>query len=429
MRWALWLVGLFAVAVAGALFAGSNRAMLTLFWSPYRIDLSLNLVIVSLLLLFFVLHYALRALTALLNVPQQARNWRILHKERAAYAALMDGWLHLAAGRYVRARRSAELVVSIESALRRDNESLNQADKLRTSAHLLGAESAHALQDTVTRDMHFQHALESSASLAAQEAREGVLLRAAQWSLHGSDAGQALHWLDQLPSGASRRTVALRLRFRAARLAGQVREALDMVRLLTKHRAMSSVVGQTVAHALVLEMIRDAHDIEQLHAVWNKLDSSEQGMPDVALAAAARWLDMSGSIEMSRTILLPVWLTMLDNPSYLTPLQCVRCIRLLERGFMLQPVPDSAWLERIEAAQEQQPGNPLLLYLAGKLCVSLGLWGKAQQLLLQAQRTLQDAVLKRDAWYALAKLAEQRNDTAAAEDAYKQALLQAMKIE
>ena len=428
MRWALWLVGLFAVAVAGALFAGSNRAMVTLFWSPYRMDFSLNLIILLLLLLFFVLHFALRALSALLSVPQQARNWRILHKERSAHAALMDGWLHMAAGRYVRARKAAELVVSIESSLRRDGESLAQADKLRTTAHLLAAESAHALQDTALRESHFQSALEFSASVVAQEAREGVLLRSAQWSVHSSQAVDALHWLDQLPSGAARRTVALRLRFRAARLAGRSLEALEMVRLLTKHRAMSAVAGQSVAQALAMEMIRGAHDGVQLQKVWQNLERTEQILPEVALAAAMRWLDLKGGAELSGSMLLPVWNMMLETPDSLNDAQRVRLIRLLERGFLEQEVPDTAWLQRIEAAQAQQPGNPLLLYLSGRLCVRLGLWGKAQQLLQQAQRTLNDPALKRDAWYALALLAEQRNDVTSANETYRQALMQALKV-
>ena len=55
MRIALWLLALFGVAVAAALFAGSNPGSITVFWPPYRIDLSLNLVLVLLVLAFFTL--------------------------------------------------------------------------------------------------------------------------------------------------------------------------------------------------------------------------------------------------------------------------------------------------------------------------------------------------------------------------------------
>ena len=47
MRATLWLVALFGVAVAVALFAGNNQSTVTVFWPPYRVDLSLNMVPVS----------------------------------------------------------------------------------------------------------------------------------------------------------------------------------------------------------------------------------------------------------------------------------------------------------------------------------------------------------------------------------------------
>jgi HemY protein len=52
----------------------------------------------------------------------------------------------------------------------------------------------------------------------------------------------------------------------------------------------------------------------------------------------------------------------------------------------------------------------------------LQLWGKAQQLLKQSLSMLQDNGLKRDAWRALAEMAEQRQDMQAATEAYREAL-------
>ena len=62
MRAALWLLVLFAIAVAVALFAGNNQGSITVFWPPYRVDLSLNLVLLLLVAAFLLLHAALRAL-------------------------------------------------------------------------------------------------------------------------------------------------------------------------------------------------------------------------------------------------------------------------------------------------------------------------------------------------------------------------------
>ena len=79
MRVALWLLSLFAVAVAVASFAGDNQGTITLFWPPYRLDLSLNLVLLLLAVLFVTVHLALRSLAALFAMPGHARRWRIQH--------------------------------------------------------------------------------------------------------------------------------------------------------------------------------------------------------------------------------------------------------------------------------------------------------------------------------------------------------------
>jgi HemY protein len=61
------------------------------------------------------------------------------------------------------------------------------------------------------------------------------------------------------------------------------------------------------------------------------------------------------------------------------------------------------------------------MYLAGMACMKRQLWGKAQALLGQATKHLDDASLRRQAWSALAQLAEQRDDAVAAAAAWKRA--------
>src|SRR5262245_29895580 len=117
MRAALWLLTLFGAAAAIALFAGNNQGTVTLFWPPYRVDLSLNLVLLLLLAAFFVLHTTLRALAALFDLPRQARRWRMQQKERAMHTALLDALSHLLAGRFIRARKSAETALNREQSL------------------------------------------------------------------------------------------------------------------------------------------------------------------------------------------------------------------------------------------------------------------------------------------------------------------------
>ena len=423
MRFALWLMALFAVATASALFAGNNQGTVTLFWAPYRLDLSLNLVLLILLASFVVLHLALRAINATLRLPQQARRWRLQQKERAIYAALLDSLSHLVAGRFIRARKSAELVVSLEESVTNGGEALVHAGRLRAMTHLLAAESAHALQDKPVREAHFQQALQHASQRDVQDVRDGLHLRAARWAFDERDASASLEWLDQLPQGASRRTLALRLRFKAARLAGQNREALEVVRLLTKHRAFSEGAGRSIARGLAIELVRSAHDPMQLARAWDALDGAERLMPDVAMEATERLLQLGGEAPMARQWLLPVWSAMTGSADALTLVQRVRLVRVLEKSFGKgEGAPDATWLGRIESAQMANPRDAALQYLAGVVCMRLQLWGKAQQLLKQSLSMLQDNGLKRDAWRALAEMAEQRQDTQAATEAYRQAL-------
>jgi HemY protein len=329
MRATLWFLGLFGVAVAVALFAGNNQGTITVFWPPYRVDFSLNLVVLLLALLFFILHVALSALTAFFAIPGHARSWRVQHQERAMNLALLDALSSLVAGRFIRARKAAESVLDREAAMRRNGETLVYSSRLRALTHLLAAESAQALQDKDAREDHFKLALEESTKRDAQETREGLQLRAARWALEDHDPQGALQCLKELPLGAARRTVALRLRLKAARMARETLLALETARLLAKHRAFSQVAAQGILRGLALELISTAHDPDQMQSVWQRLDVEERLMPEVAIVASSRLLKLGGDIPLSRHWVLPVWEQMLLDSSSVTHTQRVNLIRLL----------------------------------------------------------------------------------------------------
>jgi HemY protein len=399
-----------------------------LYWPPHRVDVSLNLFLLLIALVFVTLHLALRTLAAFFGIPQQARRWRLQQKERAIQSALLDALSHLMGGRYIRARKAAELVVSLEESVARSGELLAYADRLRTLSHLLAAESAHALQDRSLREKHFRLALDQTLERDAQDTRDGVQLRAARWALDDRDAAKAMEWLDLMPQGASRRTVALRLRFKSARMAGRPMQALEVARLLTKHRAFSEVAGKSIARGLSIELLNAAYDPVQLQRAWDGLEPGEREMPDVAMQASERLLAQDGDAATSRQWLMPVWNNWLKQPEDLNVGQKVRLVRILEAGFgATGQAPDAQWLARIESAQIANPRDAALQYLAGVVCMRLSLWGKAQQLLRQSLALLQDSGLKRDAWRALAEMAEQRQDAASATEAYRQALKESSK--
>ena len=310
MRAALWLLGLFGVAVAVALFAGNNQGTVTLFWPPYRIDLSLNMVVLLLVGGFFLLHAALRALAALLELPHQARRWRQQQKERAMHGALLDALAHLQAGRFLRSRKAAVAALAQESALQAAGDSVPHGRQLRALAHMAAAESSHALQDRATRESHLALALEQAdahGNAQEQGLREGSQMRAARWALDDRDSEGALEWLASLPQGAARRTLALRIKLKATRLSGQAQSALETARLLAKHRAFSPAAAQSIVRGLAAELVQGAHDPAQLQRVWLGFEPAERAMPEIAIQAAQRLVELGGEGDQVRAWLLPVW--------------------------------------------------------------------------------------------------------------------------
>lgn len=427
MRAALWLIGLFALAVAGAWLADHNDGVVAVFLHPYRIDFSLNLFVLVLVVVVVVLLLAQRALSALLSLPREARRWRLQQKERAAHAALLQAFAEFMAGRYLRASKSAELVLSREETLRAASEHpLAHAASLRAVAHVVAAESAHALQNKALREQHWQQAEQQALQTSASERQtltEGLILRSARWLLDDRDAQGSLTRLAQLPGAVSRRMVAMRIQLKAARLAGQAASALDTALLLAKHRAFSPSTAQSLVRSLVLDMVARTHDEQALAKLWQGLPVAQRQLPEVAALAATRWLQLGGEPVQARAWLLPVWDAMLTaGVASQTIIARQKVVQALELSMADVPSADArAWLARIESAQQAMPQEAHLQYLAGMVYMRHQLWGKAQSLLSMATRSLPDAGLQRRAWAALAELAEQRQDTAAALHAWKQA--------
>lgn len=423
MRAAFWFVGLFALAVAVALFAGNNHGVVSLFWTPYRLDFSLNFVLLLLLLVFAVGYAAMRALSALLLLPHQAKHWRQQQKERDLYQALVESFSHLQAGRYVRARKSAQALIKVSDELQQEGAALPQHASLRALAHMLAADSAHALRDVEGRNQYYEQALHNvpiNGTLPQQEVREGAQMRAARWALDDHAPEMALERLSQLPAGAKRRTMALRIQLKASRLAQAHQDALETTRLLAKHGGLSEHAAQSIIRGLVQEQLRQTHDTQQVQRLWESLQPQEQQHPELALAAAQQLLRVGGATQQARAWLLPIWEQTIQTPNALQQPQGMHLLKVL-----LQALPelDAAWLGRIEHMHRSYPQDACLQFLAGMACMERQLWGKGEQLLQAAVTRLPDASLRASAWKALALLAEQREDADAASHAWREAAM------
>lgn len=143
MKYLVWVIGLFAAAVALAA-ASHNAAYVLLVYPPYRIELSFILFII-LLISGFIFFYALVRITnATLNMPANVRDFRRRRME-ARTRELLDQVLGAYfEGRYAEAEKTAAR--AMESG--------------ETSAlyPIIAARSAHELREYEKRDAYISAA-------------------------------------------------------------------------------------------------------------------------------------------------------------------------------------------------------------------------------------------------------------------------------
>jgi HemY protein len=76
MRQVVWLLMMFAIAVLAASTLGANDGLVSIYWAPWRVDLSINVFVLLLLAAGFVGHVLTGAVSGLIDLPQRARQWR-----------------------------------------------------------------------------------------------------------------------------------------------------------------------------------------------------------------------------------------------------------------------------------------------------------------------------------------------------------------
>jgi len=412
MKAAIWLLTLFGVAVALSIGADHPGGLVSIFISTYRVDVSINFAVLILVASFLVIYFATRAVSTLLALPKIAKRWRLQQRERNMHEHLLNALEQLMTGRFLRSVRSAALTVENANTLEQQTQDSESAPKylhqLRALAHLIGAESAHALRDISTREKHLQAILKDASQLqeSAYETKEATLLSAARWSLGEADPVTALSWLRELKGGVSRRTLTLRLKLKADRLAKHHLSALETARLLNKHGAFSDNAAKGLLRSLCTASLDDCFDQQQLQQTWKLLDAHEKSLPDVAIHASERMLALSGSSQTALTWLAPIWSLMITQPKALSESQQVRLIQSLAAHLKVIGA-DKHWLTTIDQARSMNPRNALLQYLSAMTCMHSGLWGKAQQLMLEASQQLTNPKLQKEAWRTLAELALQ----------------------
>jgi len=371
MRLLLWLLLLAGLAVGLALVARGNDGYALLVLAPWRVELSLNLLILLELALLLAGYLALRLAASALALPGSVRAYRRRRSREQAEQALVDAFRYYFEGCYGRALKSAAAAY--------------EAGHAPGVAALMAARCAQAMRSDERQVRWLARAAHHDG-----ETRNARLMTEAELFLQSHRYAEAQAALDVLAAGGQRHIAALRLALRNQRALGNWREVLRLIRLLEKTRALSA----EQAHPLKLQAHQEslravALDGSALANCWREIPPLERRSPKL-IAEAANLLIAAGDCEAAQGLIADALDHEWDTQLILVYAQC-------QGGDVLGRIARAeAWLER-------QPRDANLLLVLGRLCRQQQLWGKAQSY-VEASLSL---AATRSAHIELAQLADQ----------------------
>jgi len=358
MRRVVWLLLVISAAVGIALLMRVSHGNVAVLWPPYRIDLSINMAVLILAVLFLVLHLLFGILSNALNLPGRVREYRDRRRRDRALTGLRDSLLAYFEGRFGRAERLARAALSDHS--------------VAGSAALIGARAAQRMNEPERRDGW----LESARLVGDVDGAYRATM--AEIALDENRPADALAEIGELQVRGVRPAHALRLALRAHEQLGEWHEVLQLVRQLERRDAIDPEQAQLVRmRALRAQFARLADDPEATVRLWNELPTAERENADVALTGA-RALARAGRHDLAGRIV-------------------ERCLddhydaELVALWPELTGLPVHARLKRAEGWLHKWGEEPALLVALGRICAAEELWGKAEEFLLRAERRDPDA--------------------------------------
>lgn len=391
MRIFLTLVILFAAAIGLAVGARFNAGNVVFFYPPYRIDLSLNLFVVLVALLFAVLYVVLIALRNTQQMPQRVAAYRKEKREREGNRALRDALKALFEGRFGHAEKSAS-----RAAENPDNAGLSA---------LIGARAAHRMGQTQRRDAWLAKTQNEPALKTAR------LMTAIELLVDGEQADNALDVVEELNSSGTRHIHALRLALKANQRAKNWTEVLRLVRLLDKRNALHPALSRRLRELAYEDLLtKQAHDDESIRRVWMSIPSGDRVRPSVAIRAANAF-NARGLHDEARSVVEKALTAEWDE----------RLVRAYAASAGSEGSPALlAQIERCEEWLKSRPNDAELELTLGTLCFHQKLWGKAQRHLEQALSNATETGTVREAHLKLAQMHEALNQSQEAAVHYRQ---------
>ncbi len=381
MRGLFWFLGLSFLAVAASLLARHNDGFALLVLPPWRVELSLNLLVLGLLLLFTLGYALVRGLGLTLGLPARARAYRAQRQREQVARVLEEAIRLLFEGRFGHALRRADAAW--------------QAGHAPGTAALIAARAAQRMREAEKVELWLQRAQE-----AAPGSEAAALMLGAEMAVELGDFQLALTHLQQLQQQHGRHIAALRLELRARQGLGDVAGVLKLLRQLEKRGGLQPEPAREIRRKTHQEALRQRQgDGAQLLEYFQALPREERD-PRLVLATA-RSLQALGQDDAAAGLVEEA----LSGPEWSPELADLYGRLDCAEGRAL-----TARIARADAWLLQHPDDSRLLLALGRMCERQKLWGKARSY-LEASLALGPS---RAGHLALARLLDGLGETEAA---------------
>lgn len=352
MKGLFWSIALFGLAVALALGARVNDGYVLLVLPPYRAEISLNLFVLALLVLFVASYAVLRSLFFTFGLPARARQYRELRQREQAGQVFQDAVRLLFEGRFGQALKKA-----------------GEAYAAGTATGLSALIAARAAQRM--REGEKQQDWMARAKIEDPRTEAATLMLEAEMMNEARQFDAALLALEKLQARQGRHIAALRLELRARQGAGDWDGVLKLARQLVKRDALpAEVVHEIRTQAHLANIARRTGDADELVAYLKAMPAEERA-PRVVLAAGRALSALGADGEAQKLIEAALDCTGADcwQPDLVAIYGC-----LSNDGLTARIAKAEAWLR-------QHPDDARLLIALGRMCLRQRLWGKAQSYL------------------------------------------------
>ena len=384
MRGLIWIIVLFAVAVAIAMGASLYNGNVYVVVEQTMLRVNLHAFILGLLALVIVLYLLVRLIAGILHVPGRMQRFGVARQGRQAAAALNNAGLAFFEGKFQKAEQEAAKVLANKEA--GDN---------RTLALMLGAHAADQMDDTALRDRY----LKDIETLPAKKQLSRYLLLA-ESALGRRDYPAAENHLNAAAQINPSLTRLVRLQLRYAFDHGNALEVLDKTAKLQKAGAINDYDAgqyQSWAYRRLLALVRDGGGLK----ACLKRIPDEQKAGELCAVIAEKYVHLGLYSQAVKWV--AHYYPHTRQAELLEPF--VQSVRYLD---------DKAQRKAIDLADgwlQAQPNDAQLLMFLGELAYSKQLWGKAQGY-LEASLAISPSVQAR---LALAKVFDETEQSAKAE--------------